>query len=229
MIDLALNPTVTYKTLLQKIGFPLFVLAVVTTGLDQWITGKMEILLAGREGLTASIWLLGLTSLSLSLIGPLLGILLALSAIRQESILFFLKQHFQQNLIEEMRVFGWTLLWFLLFILPGFVRMLRYLFVPFVVTLDPAYQRGEKDALQESLKISRGRLLKLLGLAALFFLILPALLTLLDQWRGLWQTPLPALGICLIEMLLNLCFIYLLLGLYQKGVAHESVVSMEGN
>lgn len=225
-----LNFKVKFWISLRKIGIHLFILTVIGTTLDQWITQRMEDLLMSSEGVGAGIWLYGAISLVISLTYPLAGTLLVLSVIKNESLPQFFKKHFQQNLIEEMRAWGIAMLWSLALVIPGLIRFLRYLFVPFVVTLDPAYERGEKDALKESLKLSRGRLLPLIGLFIGFSIFAPGLLTVADEWKMIWKTPVQALMICFVEMLLNLCLIHLLFHLYQRGVSHdESAVSMERN
>lgn len=218
-----------YFTNLKKIGLPFFILTVIGTSLDQWITWKMESLIASPQGLSAWVWAYGAASMLLSLTYPLLGTLLVLSSVKKESLPVFIRRHFKQNLIEEMRAWGQCMLWFVLLILPGLVQFLRLLFVPLVVTLDSAYERGEKDALAESRRLSQGRLLPLLGLFCAFFLIAPGMLTLFDEWRLIWKTPVSALLICFVEMLLNLWFIHLLLHLYRKGAGYESLVSVEGH
>ncbi len=61
---------------------------------------------------------------------------------------------FEQILIEEIRAAGQILSGFLLFIFPGFNRLIHYFFVPFVVIFDEDYQIGKVDALKASLKVS---------------------------------------------------------------------------
>jgi hypothetical protein len=139
----------------------------------------------------------------------------------------FLKTHFTQNLREQMRAWGQSTLWGFVFILPGLVRWIRYLFVPFIVSLDPAYARGEKDALQESRRLSRGSFFQLCTLFLGLSLMAPVFLALFDDHRLLWQTPMSALLLCFVEMLINLWLVQLLYRLYEKGARHESALSME--
>lgn len=143
-------------------------LTVLGTTLDQWITMRMETLLMNTEGTSPWVWAYGALSLLLNLTYPLLGMLLVLSTLQTESILQFLKKHFQQNLIEEMRSWGKAMAWSLCFLLPGLIRFLQYFFVPFVVSLHPGYQRGEIDALSEARSLAKGKLVQLLGLFLAF-------------------------------------------------------------
>lgn len=57
--------------------------------------------------------------------------------------------------IESLRVAAKLLMWSILFILPAFYWYIRYLFVPFVVLLNPKYDSGEIDALEHSSQLSR--------------------------------------------------------------------------
>lgn len=197
------------------------------TTLDQWITVRMENLLASPEGASNWIWAYGAVSLFLNLTYPLLGTLLVLSTVREGSVVLFLKKHFTQNVIEEMRAWGKTMAWSFLFLVPGLIRFLQYFFVPFVVSLNPAYEKGELDALEESRRLAKGRLLALFGIFLIFSVLAPAFLTIFDDWRLLWKTPVGAVSICFVELLLNLWFIHLLFQMYQRGAHHESPVSVE--
>jgi hypothetical protein len=125
-----------------------------------------------------------------------------------------------------MRSWGKAMAWSLCFLLPGLIRFLQYFFVPFV-SLHPGYQRGEIDALSEARSLAKGKLMRLLALFFAFSIAAPTVITMFDDWRVIWRTPIGALLICFVEMLLNLWFIQLLFKMYQRGVADESHVSME--
>jgi hypothetical protein len=225
---LAFNRTVKFWKTLRKIAIPLFVLTVVGTTLDQLITIKMENLLMSPEGTSPLVWAYGALSLLLSLTYPLLGILLVISTLQADSLPVFLKKHFRFSLIEEMRSWGQAMMWSFLLLIPGLIRFLQFLLVPFIVCLDPAYQRGERDALVRARELVRGRtLLWMLLLFPIFSIIVPVFLTAFDEWKLIWKTPLSALLICLIEMLVNFCFIWILWKIYRGRTEHESHISME--
>lgn len=178
------------------------------------------------------VWALGALSLLLNLIYPLIALLIVLSqmsAAEELNGVSFLRRMFASNLIEEMRAWGNSMLWSFVFILPGLIRFLRYLLLPFVVCFDPLYQIGQRDALKRARDLSRGSLGKLLLVFCFFAVIFPLLLSSLDEWKLVWNTPLPALGICLLEMLLNICFILCLWKIYQRSLSHESSLSVERN
>lgn len=221
-----------FFSLLRKIGLPLFALTVLGTSLDQLITVKMEGMLLNPAGASNWVWILGAFSLILNLLYPLLGLLLVLSQLQpadEENGLFFLKRNVRLNLIEEMRAWGNSMLWSVLFLVPGLLRFLRYLLLPFVVCFDPVYRQGEADALKRTRDLSRGQLLPLALVFVFFALIVPVGMSSLDEWKLVWNTPAQALGICLIEMLINICFILALGKIYQRSLSHESSLSVERN
>lgn len=212
------NRSVTGQILqiLKKIGLPLFVVTILGTTADQWVTLKLEDQLMAPDGTGPLIWWFGSLSIILNLIYPMVTLLISLSAMSSEKITLFLKQHGNQTLIEQMRAWGKSMLWSLLFILPGLIQFFRFVFVPFIVCFDPEYKNGTIDALEKSKTLSKGKLLPIVGLFALFAVALPALLTAVDDYKVLWKTPLGALAICFIEMTLNFCFIWILWRMYQK-------------
>jgi hypothetical protein len=228
---------VKFLSLLKKIGLPLFALTVLGTSLDQLITVKMETMLMNPDGASNWVWVLGGLSLLLNLLYPLLALLLVLSQMRSiepgdqqvENGFQFLQKNLKPNLIEEMRAWGNAMLWSFLFLIPGLIRFLRYLLLPFVVSFDPQYKSGHRDALRRARELSRGHLLQLFVLFCFFALIVPIGMSALDEWKLVWNTPLPALGICLIEMLINICFILCLWKVYQRSLSHEPSLSMERN
>ena len=176
------------------------------------------------------VWAWGAVSLLLNLLYPLVALLLALSQFRRpEGGFHFLRSNLRLNLIEEMRAWGNSMLWSFLFLIPGLIRFLRYLLLPFVVCFDPQYLRGEQDALKRTREISRGQLWRLSLVFVFFAVVIPLFLSGLDEWKLVWNTPLPALGICFLEMIFNLFFILCLWKIYQRSAPHESTLSVERN
>ena len=74
---------------------------------------------------------------------------------------------FHQTLIEHTRRLLSTLLWSLVFVIPGFFRWLRLFFTAHVALLNPEYAKGHVDALKRSSDIVRGS-----GLALGFLLLI---------------------------------------------------------
>jgi len=211
------NLDVKYWQVLRKIGIPLFILTVIGTMLDQLITVKMEGLLMDPQGTSPLVWVFGALSLVLGLTYPLATLFLILSSQQEKPVPAFFAHFFEQGVIEQMRSWGKAMLWSFLLIIPGLIKFVQYIFVPFIVCFDPAYQRGEKDALKQSQALAHGKMIQLFLLFFTFTLLIPGTLTAFDEWKLIWQTPLSALFICLIEMLLNLCFIQILWKMYQRS------------
>ena len=76
---------------------------------------------------------------------------------RPRSIPQHLRKHFVQVVIEMSRVIGWSMIGYVFLILPGLILQIWYYFVPYIVQFDPAYERGEVDALAQSKKLYKGR------------------------------------------------------------------------
>lgn len=216
------NLSVKLLNVLKSVGIALFLITVIGVGLDQLITVKMENLLMNPQGTSQFIWILGLASLLLNLTYPLLFLLVALSGFSNQKVGSFVGRNWNQTMIEEMRVWGKSMLWSLVFIIPGLVQFLRLVFVPFIVTMDPKYAEGSVDALEKSKQLSRGKIGRILALFIAFSIVIPMLFTSVDEYKLLWKTPLSGLFICFVEMVLNLCFILGLWKLYQLGSSPAS-------
>jgi hypothetical protein len=125
----------------------------------------------------------------------------------------FIARHISPFSLESLRALGLTLLYLPLLIIPGLIKYVQFLFVPFVVLCDRKYQRGQVDALAESKRLTKGLEAPLLmGLVAALFAGL---------WMGqfteklmLTETPLLWLGVFVTSTTLNLYFNILLFQLY---------------
>lgn len=78
---------------------------------------------------------------------------------------------------EWLRSMGEVSLWMFAAIVPGLIRLIDYSLLPFVCFLNPAYQRGELDALDTCRALARGRRLKLWALWVSLGLLIPLLLS----------------------------------------------------
>jgi len=219
----------TFFHTLKRVGPLLFVLTIFGTMLDQWITSHMESMLLNPQGTSRMVWVFGALSLLWGVLYPLTSLLLILSCLQPLPLLKFWTQTFPQALIELLRAWGKSMLWSFLLIIPGILAFIRYLFVPFVVALDPLYAEGQREALQRSWSLSKGRLGRLLGLFLLSSILVPALMTTFDEWKIFSYHPISAGLICVFEMLLNITFSLWLWKIYQRSVQNESSVSVEGH
>jgi hypothetical protein len=207
----------TYFKSLLRIGLPLFVLTVIGAVMDQWITGRMEDMLLNPTGTSRLIWLYGGFSMMWSLLYPLMGLLLILWTVQSRPFLTFWSESFPQAMIEIMRSWGKSMTWSFLFIIPGLIRFIQYLFVPLIVCLDPQYGEGRREALEHSRALSKGQLARLAGFFVLTTMLVPGLLTSFDEWKIFSVHPASALGISAFEMLLNLGFSLWLFRIYQRS------------
>jgi hypothetical protein len=208
----------TYFQSLLRIGLPLFILTVIGGITDQWLTNQMENMLLNPSGTSRLVWLYGGLSMIWSLLFPLMGLLLILWTVQSRPFVKFWSESFPQAMIELMRSWGKSMTWSFLFLIPGLVRFIQYLFVPLIVCLDPSYQQGEREALKHSRMLAKGQFAKLAGFFILTTMLVPALMTSFDEWKIFSVHPASALGISAVEMLLNLAFSLWLFRIYQRSL-----------
>lgn len=206
----------------KRIGLPLFVLHLIYVSLDQYLTASTEAILRSAEGMTRWVWIYGMSSLVVGILFPILGILVVIYGAKnpdanETGLWDFVHTHLSQLFREILRSWGKTLLWSLLFILPGIWKYLQYLMIPFVVTLSKAYDRGEQDALQASAAVAKGNLLKVVAVLLVFHLFLPAVLAVLfDDYRVIWKTPVSATALTLLDMYFFIFSTQLLLTIFEN-------------
>lgn len=199
---------------------------------EQFLTHQIQDLLQSTSkapSSTLTIWILALSTAFIDLIINLFMILLfAFYLFRTQSRTEFedsaltsaqyLGKHFEQLMIENIRVMGSTLMWLLIFILPGFFRFVQLIYVPFVVLFDSDYQRGKKDALQTSKFIFYKSPLHTIGALFLLFIVWPLLSTLFfDEYLIFSEYPLQAFLIVCLESVLTLVGLFVLYKIYLKS------------
>lgn len=198
----------------------LFAAMLVSTQIDQFISGQIENAIRNPDGLSSSVYFFGSLSLLVNLIFPVVLILIALFGFQEKplsSFLSYLKLHLSQLLIETLRSWGRILQWTLLLIIPGVVKYIQLMLVPFITTLSPQYAAGQVDALSESTKLVNSRFAKFFGFMVLFQIFIPLILTsIFDEYRILWQSPLPCLLLTLLDTYLFLLATQCLLFLFKK-------------
>ena len=127
---------------------------------------------------------------------------------------------------EQLRVASGIVIGLVMGIFPGLLRMVRWAFVPFIVTTNPAYTQGEVDALKYSEKLTKG----LIGSIALFWLVL-ALSDLvfyyLEQINYLGQTDIAVWtwqgGVSLLSFIVQLYAVLLTYVIYDMLRSSEGV------
>lgn len=206
----------------KRIGLPLFVLTLIYTSLDQLLTINIDAALKNPEGATSLVWFYGFFSLVFGIVFPILGLLIVIYGAKnteanEKGLWLFLHDHLNQMSIEILRSWGKTLLWSLALIVPGIWKYIQYTMIPFVVVLSPAYQRGEVDALKASSGLVRHQVLKVCAILLVFHLLLPSILTVFfDDYRLVWQTPLAALALTLVDVYIFIFSTQLLLNIFEN-------------
>ncbi len=213
--------------ILKRIGLPLFVLTLIYTSLDQVLTINTEAAMQSPNGANSLIWLYGFVSLVIGISFPILGVLVVIyggqnAETSESGLLQYILQHVNQMSIEILRSWGKTLMWSLLFILPGLWKYLEYTMIPFVVTMSKAYERGDEDALVASTHLVRIKLFKIVIILLIFHFIFPSILTVFfDEYRLVWRTPIAALGLTLLDVYLFIFSTQLLMEIFENQNQRE--------
>lgn len=117
----------------------------------------------------------------------------------------FFTQKLESFFIENLRSWGRIFLYSLCLILPGIRKALQLSMVPLVTLFSESYQSGEIDALEESQKITRGQLLRVMGIFFIFYVIFPLFMSIaFDEYRIFWETPLSAFLLVVGELVIAL-------------------------
>ena len=193
---------------------------VVFTFFDQSLTVLMESNLRSPDGATGGVFLLGALYLTNSIFFTTLATMTCLFGVTKltETWWQFMDRYFNQSCIEVVRAWGKVLSWSLLLMIPGFIKYLQYLLVPFIVVVDEKYQTGEKDALQTSQEIYRKHWLSLL-FAVIGFQVVWSYISvdLFDAYRMILVTPVLALFISALESMIFLLYILVIFRLIQDS------------
>lgn len=193
--------------LAQKIIIPLYFLVVLGGLSEQWIARQIQNQLAGAPG--AWLYLYGFFSLIFSLLFPsLLALILGFGlkkSFRIQKGLVSPQAEMNQLLIETTRSWGQILGSLLLLIVPGLIRYLQLIFVPYVVLFSKEYSQGRRDALRRSSEIFHKNLFRTLAVLVVLQLFLPALISaVFQEHKSYLDHPFSALAIAGIDTLVVL-------------------------
>jgi len=184
----------------------------------------------------AQLWVLAGLSLLNSLFFPILVTACCIYGILRfrkykENTPNFFGRTFSQLCIETLRTWGSALRWGFLFIIPGAIRLLQLIFVPFVVCLSRDYENGSRDALKTSSQYFRRRIISTTALVIVFELVIPLILTeILDPWRSFEKTPVSALFCTAADLLVAVFFTQALYRIFEsvrQELKDESVLQLE--
>ncbi len=216
-----------FLTVIRRCGWALLILSILSNYGEQGLTHLMENELSSMEGASPWVWLYGAASVGISVLSPVIMSILVIAALLPSTVTASLQQHAQYVCKETLRAAGKSLSWGLLLVIPGLIRFLQFSFVPFVVMLDPEYDRGQKDALQESTRLVHRRFFKVTGILILFSILLPLLLTGLDEYSAFDQHVFPALLLAGLDAVISIFAILMLLNQWEKS--HGTHVQLETN
>jgi hypothetical protein len=208
-----------FLTVIRKKGAWIFALTFFFILFDQLLGDAIQADLGSMEGITWRLWVWGFLSMLLSICAPIILNLLVIYAVKPVANPF--KKNLNQSLIEELRALGSVMLWSILFIIPGLIRLAQYVFVPFIVTLSQRYQDGELDALAGSRSVSGKMFLKVIGILVVFTVIFPLILTSWDEYHIFWMHPVGNLLMTAVQSVLSIMFGLILLKLWEsKNESH---------
>lgn len=201
-----------------KSGFVLiFSATLFSTLAQQFLDRKIERIIQSPTGLNSMIWIWGFLSLVAALLFPLIQSILCSFYLSQKnlklkSVQGFVADHLELSLIESLRCWGKSFLWFFVFVLPGFVKYSYYMFSPFFVLFSKKYKSGEADALLISESFFKRYWIYTSVQLTIFYFILPMVLsTVLDQYRSFYFHPASAVVSIVFETLMILLFHLLIL------------------
>lgn len=220
----------------RTVFFPALAALIVSTIFDQLINQRLEILLQTDEGPGSSLWTMAALSMLNGYLFPVFAgfcCLFGLAKAHQSelSLPAFAGRTINQLYVETLRAWGSILAWGLLFIIPGLIRMVQLVFVPYVVCFQRSYHEGHVDALRSSRAILKRNLWRTLGAMTLFVVVIPMLMTsALDSRRSYLETPLSAIGcsfLDLIVLILSTQVFFRLFKAASQEPTHEPVLSVE--
>lgn len=215
-----------------KISLPVFIgLQVARTMGDEYFTYAMDFVSkTGREDLTLLVTLVtfnmifNLAWTTLWVMTVTEGAVAVSEGRPTKSLGQLLAAHWNQLLIEQIRALAAILFRLPLLIVPALVAYIRLAFVPLTVLLDPAYARGEVEALRESRNMAKGRFL-LLTFWSLASLLIPYLFDSIfgdSQSQFAWENPLGALLSAGVGLSVNLASLLFLFALYRQISVRKS-------
>lgn len=213
--------------ILKKAGPILFVVLFSYNLLDSFISLRAEQIISSPQGLSPWIWFYGMASILASLLFPTIATLLCLWAVlqiheseRKQTWGDFAGQFAEQSLIETIRSWGAVLAYSLLLIIPGLIKLILYSFVPFVIVLDRRYDLGEVDALKRSSQLVRNQWLKVISVLIVFHFLIPMFISSgFDSYRLAWKTPVPAVLLSLVDLVIFCLSTQLLVRIFRKANA----------
>lgn len=222
--------------ILRRSGPLALVFLVIASVNDQYLNRLLEKSMSSSQGPGFELFGIGSLSLLNNLFFPTLATLSLFYGMASlkgatEGLSMWFSRVSQQIYIETLRSWGSVMAWSLLLILPGLVRLLQLLFVPYIVVFHAPYQRGQADALQTSTQYMKRHPFQILLFTLIFSLLVPLTLTgLTDPWRSYQSTPLLALLCTVLDLVFLALSVRILFQLFDRTrqeLGDESVLPVE--
>lgn len=202
-----------------KSGAIVLVLFAIHLGIENFLTTLIESELLSHQGTSQIIWLYGALSLIFGLTIPLYATAILFLFWKEQPATG--PQPIAQSMIllfkESLRVFGKSLSWGFLFVLPGFIAYFLMSLSPLIVLFDEQYHHGKIDALRHSKTLVLRVWRPLLFFTMIFTLVIPLSITSLDPWSSFSDHPLAATLIFALEFLTFLIFQRLILKYWERA------------
>lgn len=197
---------------------------MISSNLEQFLNKLVESAIRNPAGVQADILFYGAISIVWSVVFPILVTSCVLFFLCSETgfmgnLRSFLKQYLNQLYIEIVRSWGRSLLYGLLFVLPGLWKFVKLSYVPYVVVASKTYDEGEVDALKASESIfSRKRFVTLLVFFVGYMFIPLFMTALFDGYRSIFETPMASLVLNSIDTYLLILVHFILFTIFKNEV-----------
>ncbi len=173
---------------------------------DQTITQVVQAQLYATNTNEIFLWSLVAVSILVNFLFPLMMLVLIYAGIHNLKLQTVFDK-LNLLVIEELRAWGTSALWTLVFIIPGLIKMVQFLFVPLIVLSDSEYNQGRVDALAKSKALSDKVFWPLCFILIFFTAVLPLLMSPLNEFKQIAFSPGTAIPLVAVDTLINI-FLY---------------------
>lgn len=211
-----------HRVAIRKVGASMLIISFLTLWFHQLIdqtlnTQLSHVMQKESSPLVLVAFGLFLNSLLIIWILPMIY-LVGLQKFHPETINVPLFTKISDYTREWLRGIGDASLWMFLLLLPGLLRWVDYLFLPFVCFFDSEYHAGRTDALKKCRSLIRGYRIKVWSLWVGFGFLLPLLITgLFGDYESLREHPISGSLLVFLEALLQTTTFYLLWCIYNQS------------
>jgi hypothetical protein len=195
----------------------LFSITLLTNISEQYLNMKLQIEMRSES---SAFFLIVFLIVTTSLFGVFLQEAVFLLSIErhQPQHQFPLATRFIDLIKENLKAIGSASLWMFVFIIPGLIKWIEYSLLPFVVFLNPDYQKGDREALSLSIALVKKSFWKFFLFWILFNCVIPICLSVMGgEYESFKETPLIATLLSLIESLIFWSWMLILWDFYEEN------------